>query len=58
MEPLSLAQTQELLDIVEARDWDALEELIAIHGYDESDEPDLTYRKITVTYEHREIYTV
>ena len=31
MEPLSLAQTHELLDIVEARDWDALEELIAVH---------------------------
>ena len=33
---LSLELTQELGDIYEARDWDALDEFIARHGFDES----------------------
>ena len=56
MEPLSLAQTQQLSDILEARDWAALEDLLAFHGYDEGMEPDLNYQVMPVSYSHRFVW--
>lgn len=35
---LSLALTHELADILEARDWDQLEEFIVLYGVDENTE--------------------
>lgn len=53
VEFLSLGQTQELASILEARDWDLLEEFIIDKGYDESNESDMEYGTVTIQYEHR-----
>lgn len=53
IEFLSLGQTQALSDILEARDWSALEEFVVQKGYDESSEDDMEYGTIYIQYEHR-----
>lgn len=50
MERLSLEQTQLLAEV---RTLDELEELLAIYGYDESEDSDLIYETETITYTHR-----
>lgn len=35
---LSLFLTHELADILESKDWEALEEFICLYGYDENEE--------------------
>lgn len=53
---LSLEQTQELIAILDSDDIASeLEEFIALYGYDESQEDDLTYEVETITYEHRKV---
>lgn len=53
---LSLEQTQELIAILDSDDMATdLEEFIALYGYDESQEDDLTYEVETITYEHRKV---
>jgi len=57
VEPLSLKQTLALIDILEDPDnlWSGLENFIAVYGYDESTESDLTYEVVPVSYGHRKI---
>ena len=53
---LSLEQTQELIAILDSDDMATdLEEFIALYGYDESQEDDLTYEVETITYKHRKV---
>lgn len=57
MEPLSKKQTEVLAGLLDAPSMylvvEALEELVAQYGYDESTEPGLVYQETTVSYEHR-----
>lgn len=38
MDSFTLKQTHALADALEARDWQALEELVVMYGYDENTE--------------------
>lgn len=57
VEPLSLRQTLALIEILENPDylWSGLENFIAVYGYDESEESDLDYEVVDVSYGHRKI---
>lgn len=60
IEPLSQAQTEELAKIIELADLadlkDALEEFVAVHGYDESNEHDFGYEMTTIHYPYRKAF--
>jgi len=55
MQPLSLEQTEMLWEILERKDWGLLEEVIVVHGYDESEWKDQEYEIVEVHYPYRKI---
>lgn len=57
IQPLSYEQTQYLADLYYTLDVyelaDAIEQFLCDYGYDESEDDDMDYETVTVSYEHR-----